>query len=360
MKVYLLHFISDTNFDKEIEEIKNIKPDKIFGIITTEPAAERWFSEFIRKIQNYLINNNTTFTIINIWSPDTVKIENCTLETSAGSLSFGITLLDIYKNYDGNQIVNSEKLYTCYNRNPVYGRAVLIDNLAKENLLNDGVVTFHHPDNVQIHSEPKFVWKYHDGSKLMDELDYIHPAPPGHTGKIYYSSDIPASYLNGFIDVICETEGKTNYVEECYYFSEKSYKALLIGKPFITLQAANFHKKYVRDFYGLELYEELFDYSFDNCENLNDRILGIVENIKKLKPLLTNKSDKQKLYDIIKPKLDYNRNRLIQLANDPDFMIPKSIRFIFESNIEVFGDYKYIDIINYIRSKGWNKNSYLQ
>lgn len=355
MKVYLLHFISETNFDKQVQEIESIKPDLIYGIGTFEPVAERWFGEFINKIQNYLIKNNTIFTIISVWTSENIKIQNCKLENSSGSLSWGIMLLDQYKHYDGSQIVNAEKLYTCYNRTPNDTRAVLVDNLVKENLLKDGVVTFHYPNSLS-----NYIWKYHDGSKLMDELDYINPAPPGHTGKIYYSCGIPAGYLNGFMDIICETEGRSNYEDECYYLSEKSYKALLIGKPFITLQSCNFHKKYLKDFYGLELYDELFDYSFDSCEDVNERILGIIENIKRIKPLLSNKNDKQKLYDIIKPKLDYNRNRLIQLANDPNFMIPKSIRFIFESNIEVFGDYKYINIINYIRNKGWNKNSYLQ
>lgn len=350
MRIYFLPVMSKSDFAKEITEIEEIKPDKILVLYTSEQWPEYVCESFIHNIQPYLENNkNVTCTIICVWTPENIKVPNIIFENSAGTLPAGAGRIQLYediiRDYNCSQ---ATKLYTCYNRNPVIARAMLVDLLAKENLLNDGIVTFHYPENYQ--------WKYHDGSKLLDEIDFTLNPSESTTGNIYYAYSLPESYCHGFIDIVCETEARPNYTDECYFLSEKSYKPLIVCKPFITLQAQHFHTKYLKEFYGFELYEEMFDYSFDSCENLNDRINGIVENLKRLKSILLNTQAKISIYEKIKDKLVFNKQRLTILANDPNFIIPKSLKFLTENNSEeIYGDVNH-ELIDHMYDKGWIKH----
>lgn len=354
MKVYLTNFVSDTKFDKEVSEIESICPDLILSLVSIEQWPEAWLEPLIKKIQPYLTSNpKSVFKIICIWAPEHIKIPNAIIVNSSGNI---ISAESYYNRQESfSKFYNpfsTKKLYTCYNRNPVTARAILVDLLAKNNLLSDGIVTFHHPEAV------KDIWKYHDGSKLMDESDFVINPPQPYTGKIYYSDEIPKSYCDGFLDIICETEARPNYDDECYFISEKTYKAIWVGKPFIALQSHQFHKKYLRDFYGLELYDEIFDYSFDDEILLEKRILGIIENVKRLQTLCKTGEQKQKFYDLVKDKIEYNKSRILELANNPDFVIPEDIKFIvYNNDCEVYGELDKIAILKYMLSKGWIDNN---
>jgi hypothetical protein len=62
---------------------------------------------------------------------------------------------------------------------------------------------------------------------------------------------------------------------------------------------------------GFRLFDTVFDYSFDRCENFNDRIDGIIANVKKIL-----NSDYNSLKSKVDDVLDYNYNRYIEILKD--------------------------------------------
>ena len=71
---------------------------------------------------------------------------------------------------------------------------------------------------------------------------------------------------------------------------------------------------------GFELYDELFDYSFDTDGKLPNRINGIIDNINNLKD-----KDYELLKQKVKDKVEHNYNKIVELATTrkyvPDFML---------------------------------------
>jgi len=84
-------------------------------------------------------------------------------------------------------------------------------------------------------------------------------------------------------------------------------KPLGFGKPFLVIGCHGWYKAFKE--LGFQLYDELFDYSFDDIESFKDRHSAIIAQIKTIlnmdKTMLNNK-----LLDI-KDKISYNKNLLL-------------------------------------------------
>ena len=68
------------------------------------------------------------------------------------------------------------------------------------------------------------------------------------------------------------------------HFSEKSFKSLFYRKPFISIAGPYWYETFKK--FGFELYDELFDYSFDIDENKNSRLKEILLQIKEINFLM--------------------------------------------------------------------------
>jgi hypothetical protein len=110
---------------------------------------------------------------------------------------------------------------------------------------------------------------------------------------------------NALIELVSETS------KEVAFITEKTFRPILLEQPFICLGAVNQNLDLVK--YGFELYDEIFDYSFDSKPNLEDRIKGIIENLNKIKD-----EDYYQLYNLLEPKIKRNKERMFSLLeNDP-------------------------------------------
>jgi hypothetical protein len=128
--------------------------------------------------------------------------------------------------------------------------------------------------------------------------------------------------LNFFNDdslfhIIGETDRNKNFI------TEKTYKTILIGKPFIVVGAKNSNLNLKK--YGFKLYDELFDYSFDKEDNLEKRINGIIENIINLK----NK-DYDNLLLKIKDKIEFNKKRYFEILEKDNYIPKIFLKLYFE------------------------------
>ena len=170
---------------------------------------------------------------------------------------------------------NPSKLFVCYNRRQDIHRTLLIDQLEAHDLLEKGVVTYKlcRPD-------------------LVDEEDFVLHFMPA-------INHFPRSYFKGLIDIVTESR----YLPGEHYLSEKTFKPLIGLKPFLVLSAQGYHTWLERK--GIKKYS-IFDYSFDNEPNLEDRVEGIIQNLKRLDALYKTPEDYANVLKELEPDMQHN------------------------------------------------------
>ena len=110
-----------------------------------------------------------------------------------------------------------------------------------------------------------------------------------------------------------------------------------------------YHKHLVNKL-GIQLYYDWFDYSFDDEELLENRILGIVNNLKRLRQ--TDLHDLKLLYKKTVPILVYNKNQVINLAYNQYKILPSFMQNLINSGdkfeIKNNAGYTYTTLIKFI------------
>jgi len=172
---------------------------------------------------------------------------------------------------------NPSKLFVCYNRRRDTHRSELINQLDNHNLLEKGVVTY------------KL-----NRSDLVDEEDFVLHAKPE-----YGINQFPRNYFKGLIDIVTESR----YLPGEHYLSEKTFKPIVGLKPFLVLSAQGYHTWLERK--GIKKYS-IFDYSFDNEPNLEDRVEGIIQNLKRLDALYKTPEDYANVLKELEPDMQHN------------------------------------------------------
>ena len=87
---------------------------------------------------------------------------------------------------------------------------------------------------------------------------------------------IPAQYINTYFSLVTETVKNTDFL----FVTEKTYKPLLAGHPFLILSSPGFYDELHR--MGFETFGKLIDESFDHKENWKDRVSHIATEVERL------------------------------------------------------------------------------
>lgn len=123
----------------------------------------------------------------------------------------------------------------------------------------------------------------------------------------WFVNDVPIEYFQSCVDIV----GESYVGESSIQITEKTVKPLLYKKPFLTISGKGHHKFLKK--HGFELYDELFDYDFDDIEEAPKRISAIEKNIKTILDMKT----KDLIHEIDKldDKLEYNKNNFWRLKD---------------------------------------------
>lgn len=187
--------------------------------------------------------------------------------------------------------------FICLNNKNHVHRQALIDHLAKYDLIDKGVVTWHKFSNVP--SQHKFNY-YNDVIRIIDD-DF--------TTKLD-SFLIPKQWHESFFHVIGEATINVDFI------SEKTIIPILLKKPFAVISTQGWNKRLLE--LGFKLYDEIIDYSYDSFENVADRADVLCKSVSKIN------SNYKELYESIRPKIEYNYNRCLEIIHDKTF-IPQII-----------------------------------
>jgi len=191
-------------------------------------------------------------------------------------------------------------LYVSLNNRPKYHRLLLINELYCRDMLDESLISW-------MNAEPHLPDHLFDGKKIKWPVKQVF-----FQKEVSNYWDLPDKFYDTFISLVGET------TIEPIVVTEKAWMNIFLKRPFLSLAAPNYHK-YLKGL-GIELYDEIFDYSFDSEPDLDRRTQLIVDNLERIKT-----EDYTKLQTLIKPKLIHNYNQSLRIMLDlsawPDVLI---------------------------------------
>lgn len=274
-KIY--YIISDLNYSSQIEDLKkiigenNIKTDISFILF---PFSFSYNTKKIIKTVNY----------------DYKFIALCSSPK-------------IYRYYFLDQIYKNEDII--YSNFPARHCAIPANYDYSENISNPyewcgNFFTYmkNHDEVISPHMSSDLNVVYQNGFHPLEHQKILNES----NIEKFYEFDgidytIPLEYHLSAVEIVLES-----YVLEGIFYTEKTWKPILLEKPFITIGPKNYYKKLKK--IGFILYDELFDYDFDADSSLKNRIDNITQQIINL---CRDNTFYEKL-DKIKDKITYNKN----------------------------------------------------
>lgn len=209
---------------------------------------------------------------------------------------------------------------TLNNRSHIH-RCIFIDEMAKQNLIDKGIVTW----VKHLNENRNYPYQYFDNKQLLLSDDFATKLD---------SFLLPKEFNQSLFHAVTEATHITDFI------SEKTAIPLFMKKPFFVLSAPYFHKSLTE--LGFVLYDEVIDYSFDSIEDLQLRTKHFVDNLQKVCDL-----NYIETYKLLYPKILHNYNRAIEITKDIS-LIPDIIKDKVNSNIDYrkLNEARYITFIN--------------
>lgn len=196
----------------------------------------------------------------------------------------------IYENNRKHNVTleNDFKYYfLSYNRKPKPHRYELVDKIVKNNLLKSGWITY----TENVFNEIDQYTGNTDQELINEDKRFSRPEDMSTLGNL----DI---WNNSFCIIVTETE-----FNDPWQISEKTWKPIMGLRPYITIGHNNINN--ILNSLGFYSGNDLFDYKFNSIDNTIDFL-----------KLLTSqsKANVYEMYIKMLPKLQHNKNKLIELA----------------------------------------------
>lgn len=198
-----------------------------------------------------------------------------------------------------------DKLFTCYNRRPRPHRIVMLSLLQRYALVDRGIVSCG-PELLEDKRPLKDILEnILQRSVVYNDIKFFTEISNNSPDDLNLGVENPAiniveeHYRHSFVSVINET--LTNSI----FFSEKIYKPILIGHPFLLMGAPNQLAK-LREQFRFKTFGQWWDESYDEIDDMHLRAKRIVDILVSL-----NSKTEQELIDIrkeMRPTLKYNQN----------------------------------------------------
>ena len=317
-------------YKQEVKNIEEFDPDLVLILSGWEVETDYIYEQLFPLLEPWALRTGNK---VILQAPSfglTNRILNGQFSwvTFQSSTSFDIVNMEMAQTYLYNKpesIPTPSKLFVCYNNRPCDYRTAMVDALAKHDLIKEGIVTYKKYTSNK-HDIAKF-FKYFKGP--MPLIDPLEEDFELHTKPEYTPSHWAKSYQNGLIDVVTESR----VLENEFQMTEKTIKPIATSKPFLVLGCSNYHQ-WLKETRGIEMYDEIFDYTFDSNTNVDSRIEGICENLNRIR-----NEDPLKVMAKVKDKVEHNLHTYIKKVEDLTYSIPNSI----SSLIELF-EYGRLDI----------------
>lgn len=335
--------IWDDNFQDFFESIKKIDSIEaiIFDCLHEVEFLESGNLQYILDIADYANNKKIPVKVLTPnFKPKKIPYENVEYfywETFWFSRTYRAWAWDsnhkfnLQKNVDITDLRTGKNFnilypYICLNNISKDHRSLVIDLLAKHDILNKGKVSWR--NEIRSQNGYNYNYKYWTPTKLILDQD---------TDNQFKQETMPIEFNHSFMQLVTESQN------EVTYFSEKTATPIFLNKPFLAAANVGFHSDLKR--LGFELYDELFDYSFD-VENDNEtRYEMLIENVKRYATM--DAPALQEKYNRVFEKLVKNKNLAMSYVKYVPKEVYKLYRTIQEKNIDYRGA---LNIIEHLES----------
>lgn len=199
-----------------------------------------------------------------------------------------------------------KNLFLSYTRRPHDHRLLFTCNLIKYDLLKHGLISYYGG------KEKNSVARVHqlgreDLAKFAKRLDKTRPIildikdlgynnPASNVNKLHH--------IKTFMSVVLET----HYNPTTLFFSEKIWKPISMGHPFMLIAGNNYLTELKR--LGYQTFDKWLDERYDQTSDINDKIELITSEIKRLSNLSID--DLKKIREEMMPILIHNQNLFIE------------------------------------------------
>lgn len=297
--------------DKFVEFYNRVISEDCDRIIIFCQNEWEWYNhepEHWQLLQDYCKKNNKTIHVVTGAAEKDFPVHLDNIEVSYWPTAwFGRTYVNAIRKNGNNLFIDPDSdvqythHYLNFNHRPKSHRFKIIDQLAKHDILKNGMVSIHLQEVYSGHMHNRWVtnkWKYFKYKPM--EIDIGDFKKDAH-GQMFAVTN---AHRTSFCQLVSET------TDRAYFISEKTIMPLCAGKPFLVASRQGFHKL-LQDL-GFELYDEIFDYSFDAVADEDKRYELLVDNIKRLCDIPLE--DLPALVKKIQHKIRHNKERVKELV----------------------------------------------
>ena len=217
-------------------------------------------------------------------------------------------LFPFYSDYIEQIKIEKEftKLFVSFNLKPHNHRCELIDKLYLNGLFRHGNISWNMMS--EGYQTDQYIFKYWNEELLSVD---------GFSGD-----ERTPNLLKTGAPIFLVTESNI----KCQFITEKTFKPIIFEQPFLSIGSKN--QNLILKQYGFELYDELFDFTFDTKQNISDRIDGVINNLEKL-----INHDYYTLYDNVYGKVIRNKKRALEIIDNDPYM-PNEFIDIYLNNTD--------------------------
>jgi len=225
--------------------------------------------------------------------------------------------------------INDKDLFLSYNRRPRPHRTILMCELIRAGLLNRGLVSYYGNNTKDSVSRVKL----YNRPGLKPEAELLDAVIPLEIDMDLGTNNpawniVEEHYKRTFVSVVPETL----YDNDVIFFSEKIWKTIAVGHPFILVSSKGMLKK-LRD-QGYYTYGAWWDESYDNIPGLGDRIRHITLELQRLSKL--PKEELVNMRKAMEPVIKHNQDLFNSRWQDrcgehPDRQLYRIIENIYNS-----------------------------
>lgn len=227
-----------------------------------------------------------------------------------------------------------DRLFVCYNRQPRPHRLLLLNELAQAGLLTQALVSCGELDHVDIRAGIQEAFGIEWSDAQIQALRNLSGSSPDslRLDPATLSSYNPANqvsldhYTRTFVSLVTET------LVDGLFFSEKIYKPIMMGHPFLLLAGAG-QLAQLRQ-WGFQTFSQWWDESYDQEPDCATRIRQITHILTRLSQLTP--AQLQAIRQDMQPVLDHNRRVFRSLTWDCD---PAQRDNLFNAFRRMYPDY---------------------
>lgn len=284
----------------------------IFNGLNNNPTKE--FKEYIE----YVNDNNIHVLIDAMYEANIMKFHHCHITSPTTLLTANLNLKE-HNNFDNvisvpyfilqtyilykqefkvqpisfqEHINSTKKSFLCLNGVNRDSRRYVYDYLRNNNLLDEPIYSF-----INRNAGEEIIRKYPTILLKDDVVD----TDDGVTWDNTFNRNW---FLKTYFNLVTESSAKNDAssgemplhnFENTFFTTEKTIKPIFNCHPFICIADKNYHTN-LKETFGFEMYDEIFDYSFDSIGEHEQRFDGVLSQ-------LSNDVD----YMLIKEKLEHNQ-----------------------------------------------------